>query len=251
MRCRRCSHELSSGADRCLRCFALNPQNVEGPLFAGLDSDPPKELRVRFDDEPPSGHRPPPREKAPGPLKPRKHATPPPPSLPFPEIAKTPAPPPVEISPTPAPRLDAMPVPPPLARVAIAKTPLPEVAPPPARRLPFAKILLASAIDLGLVGALLLLHIGLAIAVLGPERLAPGPAGSVDYWFDLFRGGGLSLLWALLAATLALAYGVFSALLLGRTPGLATIGCCAVRAPPAAAKARSSVSRLPRERSAP
>ena len=100
-------------------------------------------------------------------------------------------------------------------------------------RLPFAKILLACAIDLGFVAALLLLHAALAVAVLGPERLAPGPAGSIDYWFDLFRGGGLSLLWALLAATLALAYGAFCALLLGRTPGLAT------------------VSRLPRQRSAP
>jgi hypothetical protein len=228
-----------------LRCFALNPQNVEGPLFAGLDSDPPKELRVRFDDEPMSGDPPPPREKAPGPSKRRKTATPAPPSLPFVEMAKTPVTPPVDTLAAPpvgtpaAPPVDtAAPPPvetaaPPLSRVSISKTPAPDLAPPAAGRLPFAKILLASGIDLGIVGALLLLHIGLAVAVLGPERLAPGPAGSIDYWFDLFRGGGLSLLWALLAAALAVAYGAFSALFLGRTPGLAT------------------VSRLPRERSAP
>jgi hypothetical protein len=239
MRCQRCSHELSSGADRCLRCFALNPQNVAGPLFAGLDSDPPKELRIRFDDEPMSGNRPPPREKAPGPPKPRKAATPPPPSLPLLEIAKTPAPSPVEMAAPPAhappPVETPAPAPPSVARVAMSKTPPPNLA-RPARDgawLPFAKILLASAIDLGLVGALLLLHAGLAVAVLGPERLAPGAAQSIDYWFDLFRGGGLSLLWALLATTLALAYGAFSALLLGRTPGLAT------------------VSRLPPQRSTP
>src|SRR5437660_7868616 len=97
MRCRRCSHELSSGADRCLRCFALNPQNVAGPLFAGLDSDPPRELRVRFDDEPAPGERPPLLEKTRAPSKARKlpAARPPGPSpLPFVEMAKTPSPPP-------------------------------------------------------------------------------------------------------------------------------------------------------------
>src|SRR3954471_3940529 len=95
MRCRRCSHEMSSGADRCLRCFALNPQNVEGPLFAGLDSDPPKEVRVRFDDEPAPREVPPPIEKTPAPPKPCKPSAPrpraPPPLL-FAELLRTPAP---------------------------------------------------------------------------------------------------------------------------------------------------------------
>src|SRR5256885_1556709 len=152
MRCRRCSHELPSGADRCLRCFALNPQNVPGPLFAGLDSDPPKEVRVRFDDEP-------------GP-------------------AERPRPAPIEKAPAPPTALQA----------------------------------------------------GWAVAVIGPERLAPGPAGSIDYWLDLFRGGGLWMFWVLLAATLALAYCAVSALLLGRTPGYALA---------------TRESRLPPERSAP
>src|SRR3954454_10299801 len=88
MRCRRCSHHLSSGADRCLRCFALNPQNVAGPLFAGLDSDPPQEVRIRFDDDPVPGVALP--EKTPLPPRPRKAAVPGPPLLPF--VANTPGP---------------------------------------------------------------------------------------------------------------------------------------------------------------
>jgi hypothetical protein len=207
---------LSSGADRCLRCFALNPQNVAGPLFAGLDSDPPQELRVRFDDEPGPDARPL-GEKTPAPPpKPRKPATPRPPEparLPFMELAKTPAPsPPVG-------------------------TPAPEQRAP--RRFHLNTFLFAWAVDFGAVAALTVLHAGLAAAVIGPERLAPGPAGSIDYWFDLFRGGGLWALWLALAATLGLAYCAFSALFLGRTPGLAlaTLG--------------ARESRLPPERSAP
>src|SRR5438067_2021201 len=164
MRCRRCSRELSSGADRCLRCFALNPQNVAGPLFAGLDSDPPQDIQVRFDDERTTAESP---------------------------------------------------------------------------RLRARTFLFAWAIDFALVATLTLFHAGLAATVIGPERLAPEPAGSLDYWFDLFRGGGLWIFWLLLAALIALAYCALSALLLGKTPGvvLATL-------PP-------RESRLPRERSAP
>jgi len=220
MRCRRCSHELSSGADRCLRCFALNPENVAGPLFAGLDSDPPKEVRVRFDDDPVPGVALP--EKTPLPPRPRKAAVPVPPSLPF--VANRPAPgplPAIEIAKTPSPAVRA---------VEIAK-PGPERSP----RIPLRTLLLAWAIDFAFVGALTLLHAALAVAILGPGRLAPGPAGSFDYWLDLFRGGGVSFLWTLLLATLGLAYCAFSALLLGRTPGLAL----------------ATVSRLPPQRSAP
>src|SRR5207248_1271845 len=99
--------------------------------------------------------------------------------------------------------------------------------------------LVAWAIDFGAVGVLTALHAGVAAAAIGPERLAPGAAGSFDYWLDLFRGGGLWALWLVLAATLGLAYCAFSALLLGQTPGLAL----ATRA--------ARESRLPRERSAP
>ena|SRR5438105_432720 len=224
MRCRRCSHELSSGADRCLRCFALNPQNVAGPLFAGLDSDPPKEVRVRFDDEPAPRERPPPVEKkttAPSPppkaRRPPAPRPPPPPPLLFADLAKSPAPPP---------RLEPV-------------HPAPDEPPPPARRFDPKIFLFAWAIDFGAVAVLTLLHAGLAAAVIGPERLAPGPVGSIDYWFDLFRGGGLWVFWVVLAATLALAYCAFSALLPGRTPGLAL-----ATLPP-------RESRLPPESSAP
>ncbi|MFL5455398.1 MAG: hypothetical protein ACJ78X_03245 [Myxococcales bacterium] len=213
MRCRRCSHDLSSGADRCLRCFALNPQNVAGPLFAGLDSDPPQEVRISFDDDPVPGVALP--EKTPLPPRPRKAAVPAPPLLPF--VANTPEPviakPAVCAAPTPAPAAERSSSPP----------------------LPVRTLLLAWAIDFALVAALTLLHAALAVAILEPERLAPGRAGSFDYWLDLFRGGGGSLLWILLLATLGLAYCAFSALLLGRTPGLAL----------------ATVSRLPRERSTP
>ena len=220
MRCRRCSHELSSGADRCLHCFALNPRNVEGPLFAGLDSDPPKEVRVRFDDEPGPRVPPPPvaRTEAPPPKR-RKPAAPrpqkPAPLL-FVDMAKTPAPPP-----RPEP---------------VAAAPSEEPAP---RRFQLKTVVFAWAIDFGAVSALTVLHAALAAAVIGPERLAPGRAGSIDYWFDLFRGGGLWALWLALAATLGLAYCAFSALLLGQTPGLA-LATLGVRE-----------SRLPPERSAP
>jgi hypothetical protein len=220
MRCRRCSHDLSSGADRCLRCFALNPQNVVGPLFAGIDSDPPKEVRVRFDDDPGPGVALP--DKTPLPPRPRKAAVPGPPLLPF--VANTPEPlPSVEIA-KPA-----------VCAVEIAKTPAPGPARARSPRLPLRTLLLAWGIDFACVGALTLVHAALAVAILHPERLAPGRAGSFDYWLDLFRGGGGSLLWILLLATLALAYCAFSALLLGRTPGLAL----------------ATVSRLPPERSAP
>ncbi|MFL5413089.1 MAG: hypothetical protein ACJ79D_17105 [Myxococcales bacterium] len=217
MRCRRCSHDLSSGADRCLRCFALNPQNVAGPLFAGLDSDPPQEVRIRFDDDPVPGVALP--EKTLLPPRPRKAAVPAPPLLPF--VANTPEPvASVEIA-NPA--------------VCAAQTPAPVAERSRSPRLPVGTLLLAWAIDFALVAALTLLHATLAVAILDPERLAPGRAGSFDYWLDLFRGGGGSLLWILLLATLGLAYCAFSALLLGRTPGLAL----------------ATVSRLPRERSAP
>ncbi|MFL5277728.1 MAG: hypothetical protein ACJ79O_04030 [Myxococcales bacterium] len=213
MRCRRCSHDLSSGADRCLRCFALNPQNVAGPLFAGLDSDPPQEVRIRFDDDPVPGVALP--EKTPLPPRPRKAAVPAPPLLPF--VANTPEP------------VIAKPA------VCAAPTRAPAAEPSSSPPLPVRTLLLAWAIDFALVAALTLLHAALAVAILEPERLAPGRAGSFDYWLDLFRGGGGSLLWILLLATLGLAYCAFSALLLGRTPGLAL----------------ATVSRLPRERSAP
>src|SRR3954452_18834476 len=152
MRCRRCSHDLSPGADRCLRCFALNPQNVEGPLFAGLDSDPPKDVRVRFDDEPGPRAPPPPLEKTPAPPPKRRKPAAARPRNPAPllfvEMAKTPAPPP--------------------RREPVAASPVEEPARAP-RRFQLKTVLFAWAIDFGAVAALTVLHAALAAAVIGPE----------------------------------------------------------------------------------
>src|SRR4051812_1557422 len=101
MRCRRCSHDLSPGADRCLRCFALNPQNVAGPLFTGLDSDPPKDLKVRFDDEPAPGERNALLEKTPAPPPaPKRRKLAPAPAV----SPRVPSGPPDDPAPAPAPR---------------------------------------------------------------------------------------------------------------------------------------------------
>jgi hypothetical protein len=157
-------------------------------LFAGLDSDPPKDLKVRFDDEPAPSER-------------------------IALLEKTPAPP-------PAPKRRAL-IPAPAVSPRVPSGPPDEPAAATAPRFAWQTLALAWAVDFVLVGVLTVLHAALAVAVIGPDRLAPGPAGSFDYWLDLFRGGGLALLWILLATTLALAYAAFSALLLGETPGLA------------------------------
>ena len=66
MLCSRCSHPLSPRADRCLRCFALNPTNRSDapavpwhesapslPVTASIASDPPvAPVAVSFADEP-------------------------------------------------------------------------------------------------------------------------------------------------------------------------------------------------------
>src|SRR2546425_5143802 len=60
MQCVRCSHPLPPRADRCLRCFALNPDNAPlhdfgpiRPVKVELKSDPaPRPVAVSFSDEP-------------------------------------------------------------------------------------------------------------------------------------------------------------------------------------------------------
>src|SRR5438128_8864722 len=50
MLCQRCSQPLPPQADRCLRCFALNPREPGPPL--SIESDPPlPPLAVRFADD--------------------------------------------------------------------------------------------------------------------------------------------------------------------------------------------------------
>lgn len=53
MLCVRCSHPLPPRADRCVRCFALNPpQAVPPPRGADVRSEPPAESRFSIDSEP-------------------------------------------------------------------------------------------------------------------------------------------------------------------------------------------------------
>jgi uncharacterized RDD family membrane protein YckC len=67
------------------------------------------------------------------------------------------------------------------------------------------------------------LHLALAKLVLGTR--AGGASASADYWLDLLlRGSHLPLLWAGVAALLAVAYSWLFAALGGRTPGLALAG---------------------------
>src|SRR5213082_625137 len=54
MQCVRCSHPLPSRADRCVRCFALNPQNAPGPLAMPVnDSGPARPVRIRISEPAP------------------------------------------------------------------------------------------------------------------------------------------------------------------------------------------------------
>jgi len=58
MQCVRCSHPLPPRADRCLRCFALNPQNRPEPLPSAKPAIPLgaialKPLGLSFESDPP------------------------------------------------------------------------------------------------------------------------------------------------------------------------------------------------------
>ena len=81
--------------------------------------------------------------------------------------------------------------------------------------------LFAWTVDLCILAACAALHVGVARALLGNSR----GAASADYWLDLLlRGPHLPLLWAAVAALLAIAYSWLFAFLGGRTPGLAAAG---------------------------
>ena len=78
--------------------------------------------------------------------------------------------------------------------------------------------LFAWSVDLCILLACAGLHLAVAKLALGGHR---GAAASADYWLDLLR---LPLLWAGVAALLAVAYSWVFAVLGGRTPGLALAG---------------------------
>jgi uncharacterized RDD family membrane protein YckC len=82
--------------------------------------------------------------------------------------------------------------------------------------------LFAWSVDLCILLACAGLHLAVAKLLLGGQR---GAGLSADYWFDLLlRGPRLPLLWAGVAALLAVAYSWLFAFLGGRTPGLALAG---------------------------
>lgn len=54
MLCARCSHPLSPRKGRCLRCFALNPEDRPAPVSRRVhDSGPASPLRVSIKSDPP------------------------------------------------------------------------------------------------------------------------------------------------------------------------------------------------------
>src|SRR5437764_12210050 len=84
--------------------------------------------------------------------------------------------------------------------------------------------LFAWSIDLFILLGCAGLHLIVAKMLLGTKRFA-GASASADYWLDLLlRGSHLPLLWAAVAALLAVAYSWLFAVLGGRTPGLALAG---------------------------
>ena len=233
MLCVRCSHELPSRADRCLRCFALNPQNRPAPRTAPLalsfDSDPgPAAARAETPVDPQEAPTEPPEpEWAMSDLEEAALAYAPHLALHEPDLISSPSAP-IDSAP-PAPVLYSMPPAQPAIapRVLSIATPLPpEGAPAPAPSRAAASLLpaqlLAWSIDLALVLICAALHVALAALVLGLGRLAPAQTGSADYWVDLLLfTRRLPLLWTLLAASLALSYSWLFAALGGRTPGMA------------------------------
>jgi uncharacterized RDD family membrane protein YckC len=108
------------------------------------------------------------------------------------------------------------------------ETTLPQ-AMPPVRDVPrptapaVSAQLLAWTVDLLVLLACAGMHVAIAKMLLG-TRVA-GASASADYWLDLLlRGSHLPLLWAGVAAALAVAYSWLFAFLGGRTPGLAVAG---------------------------
>ena len=205
MVCQRCSHPLPPLADRCLRCFALNPREP-GPALS-IESDPPAPVARRFTDVDLGieWHSAPRGDSAAAATD--RFASPP---LATARPVWTPAPHPEELSEELAPPAPSPSPSPPRSSSA---------PPSPARRPAAAAQLLAWSVDLSLVLLCAALHVGVATALLR------APAGSADSSLDLLlRGPRLPALWAALSALLAIAYSWLFTTLGGRTPGLALAG---------------------------
>lgn len=232
MLCVRCSHTLAPRADRCLRCFALNPQNHPAPIARAVHSDPDRPAHAITAELRPDGPV--------APLSMSIASDPPAPVALAARVAiPDTVPDPVHATLPPAPIAtardshDAVTDPPdreppralPAAPAISAHGPdwLAVLAPSVsiADRPRTRARLLAWSIDLALLGACAAGHLLLATAVIGPSRLAPHGSGSPDYWLDLLLTPRLPLLWVATAACLALAYSWLFAALGGRTPGMA------------------------------
>jgi uncharacterized RDD family membrane protein YckC len=233
MLCQRCSHPLPPLADRCLRCFALNPREP-GPAFS-IDSDPPPPASVQLagsqggiawqdaaPDLPETAPTdrfavpavrptwtpvPPGDEPTPSTLAPTSTSTS---SSPSPSPSTSPSTPtPTSTSPSTSPSTSTSPSP---------STPTSPSTSSPVRPEASAQ-LLAWSVDLAAVLACASLHLAIAILLL---HRASGPAG--DELDLLLRGPRLPALWIALCALIAIAYSWLFTALGGRTPGLALAG---------------------------
>jgi uncharacterized RDD family membrane protein YckC len=136
MLCQRCSHPLPSLADRCLRCFALNPREPMPAL--SIESDPPSPVAMRFSDDPPgtiAWQEPPPTPPAPSETD---------------RFAIPPTPKPIWV---------------PLPSTATANPTATLTATPPRPSVPSQ--LLAWSVDLAVLLACASLHLAVAVALLG------------------------------------------------------------------------------------
>jgi hypothetical protein len=261
--CTRCSHPLNPRADRCLRCFALNPENRgmeplapdAGRLDFRVDSDPPASYRATVERDPAAlAAESRPRSsraehgaaRAGRPQLPLAFA---PGSDPSPDErprdaqeAETEPPEVFDATLEPA-LLQAAAAPPdraaragraaedlsakvgarPAARGRVARA---AALPVPGRGARIA----AWTFDAAALGAVFALHVAVAALLVGPRRISPGGPQSLDTWADLLLfARALPLLWSLLAACLALAYSWTFVAVAGRTPGMLLAGLHVVR----------------------
>ena len=218
MQCVRCQHELPPRADRCVRCFALNPRNASTLPWTGIPRHPPRPVPVSFDDARELRTEPPEPEGR-FILREARRAAPRSARLMNESqleitLPLNPPPAPPAILNTDAPRHRDPP------SLSAAPSLSPSTTPKPSGGLRAV----AFGIDAVILAATLAAFILLSTAVIGADTLAPHGIGSRDYWLDLLVSPRLPVLWSALGAALALAYSAFFAILGGRTPGLALTG---------------------------
>ena len=223
MLCVRCSHALPPRADRCVRCFALNPENrpapvpralhdsgPAAPLEVSIASDPPMApVAISFDDErtpapQPSGAV---TEPDPAPVLTPRFAVPAAPRHAGPEHGAPPRPAPRR-EPKPALPFDLEPAQP----LVPPRPAAPVLSPPPPRaRATAGDRLLAWSLDSALIA--------LTAAACAAASLR---VGHVRYPLDFLRDN--APLFGALVLVLALAYSALLTALCGRTPGMALAG---------------------------